>query len=119
MSEVDIAPDRSSAEFIAFTEFRGGLPNGQFRVEVNSALAGPFVARRLHAAALTILILVVAVASAFRGHPVPGLVLLAVAIALRAAVKWQAPKILRHLASRRATVYYDATGDGVMQVRRA
>mgnify|MGYP003439172304 CR=1 FL=1 len=45
------------------------------------------------------------IASALAGHPVVGVLLVAAGIALRRAIKWQAPKILLHLASRQPAIW--------------
>lgn len=117
MPTVDEAPQ--AAEYIAFEEFRGGLPQGRFRVVVNPALAGPFVSHRTHAAALALALIGPGIASALVGHPVLGGLLVAAGIVLRWGVKRQAPRILLHLAARVPSVYEQATEHGVMEVQRA
>ena len=113
-------PDEpDTAEFIPVEEFRNGLPHGRFRVIVNPALAVPFVAHRTHATTLAIALIGPGIATTLVGHPWIGGLLVAVGILLRWSVKTQAPRILLHLATRVPSVYEQATGHGVMEVRRA
>jgi len=42
----------------------------------------------------------------------------ATGVLLRRVIRWQAPKILLHLASRQPATYDDARAHGVMEVRR-
>lgn len=107
-----------AAEFIPFEEFRSGLPHGRFRVIVNPALAGPFVAHRTHSAALALALLGPGIAAALLGHLVLGGLLVAAGWLLRRLMKRQAPKILLHLAARVPSVYEQATEHGVMEVQR-
>lgn len=108
-----------AAEYIAFDDFRAGLPQGRFRVIVNPALAAPFVSHRTHAAALALALIGPGIALALVGHPVWGALLVAAGVLLRWSIKRQAPRILLHLASRVPAVYEQATEHGVMEVRRA
>jgi len=119
MTGPEEANDGSSAEHITFEEFRNGLPHGRFRVIVNPALAQPFVAARVNVVPVAIAVIGCGVAGALAGYPVLGALLVAGGILLRRLVKRQAAKILLHLASTQASTYYDATTDGVMEVRRA
>ena len=117
MSNQDHAPN--AADYIAFEEFRNGLPHGRFRIIVNPGLAVPFVAQRTHATPLALAMIGPGIALALAGHPWAGGLLVAAGILLRRAVKTQAARILLHLAARLPSVYDQATGDGVMEVRRA
>jgi hypothetical protein len=108
-----------TAEYIAFEEFRNGLPHGRFRVIVNPTLAAPFVAHRTHATPLAIALIGPGIAAALAGYPWTGALLVAAGILLRRMVKAQAPRILLHLATRVPSVYGQATEHGVMEVRRA
>jgi len=114
----DADADGATAEYIAFAEFRNGLPRGRFHVVVNPALAQRFVAQRTHATAVALALIGPGIASALAGHPVIGAVLVALAIVLRRVVRWQAPKILLYLASHDAATYEAATTQGVMEVQR-
>ena len=107
-----------TAEFIAFEAFRNGLPHGRFKVIVNPKLVQPFVAQRINAVPVAIAILGIGIACALGGYPIAGGLLVALGIVFRRVVKWQAAKILLHLASRQPTTYYDATTQGVMEVQK-
>ena len=110
--------DNDSAEFIAFEEFREGLPLGRFRVVINPELAKPFVMRRANALPIAIAIIGIGIASAVGGYPIVGLVLVMLGVLFRRGIRSQAPKILLTLASRQARIYYEATTQGVMEVQR-
>lgn len=112
------ADDGERAEYIPFEEFRNGLPHGRFHVVVNPTLAPRFVAHRVNATPLALALIGPGIASALAGYPVIGALLVAAGILLRRVVKWQAAKILLHLASRQAGAYHDATANGVMEVQR-
>lgn len=118
MSETLSTPEAESAEYIAFEEFRNGLPHGRFRVIVNPELARPFVAHRVNATPVAIAIIGIGIASALAGHAIVGLVVVIVGVLFRRSVIWQAPKLLLQLASRQPATYRDATEGGVMEVRR-
>ena len=107
------------AEFITFEEFRSGLPHGRFRVVVNRELAHRFVAQRLHATAVALAIIGPGIALALAGYALAGALLVTGGLLFRRSVKWQAGKILLQLATRQPAAYYDATTNGVMEVRRA
>ena len=118
MTGPEEANDGSSAEHITFEEFRNGLPHGRFRVIVNPALAGPFVAHRTHATALALALIGPGIALALTGHSVAGGLLVAAGVLLRWAVRNRAARILLHLASRVPSIYDAATEHAVMEVRR-
>ena len=67
----------ASAEYIAFDEFRNGLPHGRFRVVVDPKLAAPFVAYRTHATPLALALIGPGIALALVGHVVTGGLLVA------------------------------------------
>lgn len=117
MSRPNDAQD--TVEYIPFEEFRHGLPRGHFRIIVNPTLAVPFVAHRTHATTLAIALIGPGIAATLAGYPWTGGLLVATGILLRWSVKTQAPRILLHLATRVPSVYEQATGHGVMEVRRA
>lgn len=112
------ADDDERAEFVAFEEFRDGLPRGRFHVIVNPELARRFVARRMNMLPVVIAIIGCGVAVALAGHVWAGAALVAAGVLLRRVVKWRAPAILVWLASRQAAAYHDATEHGVMEVQR-
>lgn len=111
--------DADAAEFVAFEEFRNGLPHGRFRVIVNRELAQRFVAQRLHATPVAIALIGLGIASALAGYAVIGALLVVAGLLFRRSVKWQAGKILLVLATRQPAAYYEATTQGVMEVQRA
>jgi hypothetical protein len=117
-STADPPEGNTDAPYVAFDEFHSGLPQGRFHVVVNPSLAQHFVARRVHALPVAIAAIGVGIALALAGHMVAGAVTVGVGIALRRAVKHQAPKILLHLTSRDAAAYAEATAGGVMEVQR-
>ena len=110
--------DNDSADFVAFEDFRDGLPLGRFRVVINPDLARPFVLRRANALPIAIAIIGIGIASALGGYPIVGAVLVALGVVFRRSVRSQAPKILLAMASRQRGIYYDATTQGVMEVQR-
>lgn len=118
MTEANPSSDSDTAEYIAFEEFRNGLPFGRFHVVVNPELARRFVSQRVNATAVAIAILGCGIASALAGHVIVGAVLVAIGVLFRRAIKWQAAKILLQLTSRLPSAYFDATASGVMEVRR-
>lgn len=108
-----------TAEFIPFEEFRNGLPHGRFRVIVDPKKAVPYVSYRVHVNPIAVGFIGAGIAIALSGQAIPGGLLVAAGIVLRRVVRWQAGRILLHLASRQSAAYYDATSHGVMEVRRA
>lgn len=58
-------------------------------------------------------------ALALSGATWPGALLVFAGVAANRGVTWNAGKILLHLASQDAEVYAFATGNGIMEVRRA
>ena len=111
-------PAAERAEYVPFEEFRDGLPRGRFHVVVNPVLAPRFVAHRVNATPVAIALIGLGIAGALAGYTVLGVVLVAAGVLFRRAIKWQAGKILLHLASRHADAYYSATEHGVMEVQR-
>jgi hypothetical protein len=111
--------DPQLAEFIAFDEFRAGLPAGRFRVVVDPRLARRYVAQRMLLLVIVMPIIGVGMALAVTGSTLAGAALVAAGIAINRLVLWQSPKILLHLASRDAAVYAHVTQQGIMEVRRA
>lgn len=117
MSAPPAPPD--GAEFVAFDEFRNGLPRGRFRVIVNPALAVPFVAHRLHATPLALALIGPGIGAALYGHLLVAVLLVGAGSLLRWSVKKRAPLILLHLATHIPSVYEQATEHGVMEVKRS
>lgn len=113
------ANDGVGAEYVAFDEFRNGLPHGRFRVVVNPDLARPFVAHWLHATPVVLAIIGPGIALALAGYPIAGALLVGCGLLVRRALKRQAPQIVLHLATRQRRFYDEVTANGVMEVRRA
>jgi len=118
MNRPDTSDEPDTAEYVPFEEFRNGLPFGRFHVIVNPELAQRFVAHRVSATPVALAIIGPGIATALAGYPIVGAVLVALGILFKRAVKWQAGKILLHLASRQPSAYEAATTHGVMEVRR-
>jgi hypothetical protein len=111
--------DGAYAEYIAHEEFRAGLPAGRFRVVVDPKLARRYVAQRLLLLVVVMPVIGVGIALVLTGRTWPGALLVAAGVLLHRVVRWQAPKILLHMALRDAAVYEFATHNGLMEVRRA
>lgn len=111
--------DGEFAEYIGHEEFRAGLPAGRFRVIVDPKLARRFVAQRLMLIVFVMPIIGVGLALALTGRTWPGVLLVAAGVLLNRVVRWQAPKILVHMATRDPAVYEFVTHNGLMEVRRA
>ena len=110
--------DAASAPYIAFEEFRDGWRHGRFRIVVDPKRAPGFVAHRIHASWLALALVGPGIALALGGQALVGALLVALGIALRRAVNWQAATILVQMAAHQAAVYRDATARGVMEVQR-
>ena len=82
------------------------------------ALAQRFVAQRVNATPVAIAIIGPGIAAALAGYPIAGGLLVALGILFKRVIKWQAPKLLLHLASHQPAAYLDATSIGVMEVQR-
>ena len=115
--ETDTDAD-ASAPYISFDDFRAGWRHGRFHIVVDPNRAPRYVAHRIHATWIALAIVGPGIALALSGYTVPGAVLVALGIALRRVIKWQAAKILVQLAAQQQAVYDDATARGVMEVQR-
>ena len=107
------------AEYVAFEEFRAGLPAGRFRVVVNPKLARRYVSQRLFLIVLLVPVIGIGLALALTGRTWAGALLVFAGVALNRIIMWQAPRILLHLATQEAKHYEYATQNGLMEVRRA
>jgi hypothetical protein len=105
--------------YVAYDEFRIGLPHGHFRIVVNPALARPYVVQRTRINVLAITAIGIGAVLALSGQPVPGVVLAGLGIGANRLVRHQAGRIVLHLAAKDPAVYAEVTGNGVMEVRRA
>lgn len=103
---------------IAHHEFRAGAPVGRFRVVVNLALARPYVVRRTRIDVLAIVLIGAGAVLALGGLAWAGLALVALGIAANRATRWQAGRIVLHLAERDPAVYREVTEGGIVEVRR-
>ena len=106
------------AEYVAWEDFRGGLPAGRFRVVVDPKLARRYVSQRLMLIVLVLPIVGVGIALALTGRTWPGALLIGAGVLLNRVVMWQAGRILLHLALNDAKTYEQVTQAGVMEVRR-
>lgn len=113
------AAEGAFAEYVAYEDFRSGLPAGRFRVIVDPKLARRHVAQRLMLVVLVLPIIGVGIALALTGGTWPGALLIGAGVLLNRAVMWQAGRILLHLALNDAKTYEQVTQTGVMEVRRA
>lgn len=107
------------ADYVAHEEFRAGLPAGRFRVVVDPKLARRYVSQRLLLLVVVMPVIGLGIALALLGAVWAGAAVVAAGIALNRVVMWQAPRILLHLALRDPKVYAFATGNALMEVRRA
>ena len=103
---------------IPHRDFKAGLPFGHFRVVVNPTLAVSYVVHLTRVKYITLAAIGVGVALALSGYVVGGGLMVLLGIAAHRLVKRQAGPILLHLAQRNEAIYEEATGHGVMEVRR-
>ena len=111
-------PDDAFVPHIPHQAFKTGLPFGHFHVVVNPTLAKSYVVHVTRLKYVTLAVLGVGVALALSSHVVAGGLLVLAGIAANRLVKRQAGPILLHLATRNEAIYEEATGHGVMEVRR-
>jgi hypothetical protein len=107
------------AQYVAFEEFRAGLPAGRFRVVVDPKLARRYVSQRLLLIVLLTPLIGIGIALALIGARWTGGIMVVTGVVLHRLVMWQAPHILLHMAVRDAKVYDHATQHGLIEVRRA
>lgn len=113
-----VAPEGEFAPYVAYEDFRSGLPAGRFRVVVDPKLARRYVSQRLMLVVVVLPVIGVGMALALTGRTWPGALLIAAGVLLNRVVMWQAGRILLYLASRDAKTYAQVTQEGVMEVRR-
>jgi hypothetical protein len=104
---------------VSHQEFRTGLPAGRFRVIVNPDRARKYVKHRLMLTALVLPIIGTGIGMAYFGYPWIGLGLVLLGIAAHRLVAHQAPRILLHMASQDARIYYEAINFEILEVRLA
>jgi hypothetical protein len=106
------------AEYVAFEEFRAGLPAGRFRVVIDPKLARRYVSQRLMLIVLLLPVIGAGLALALTGNTWAGALLVAVGVIANRVLMAQSGKIVLHLASHDAKAYEHVTQHGVMEVRR-
>lgn len=111
--------DDEAVPYIAFADFRSGLPLGRFRIVVNPERARRYVTQRLNVLPFAVMLIGVGLALVLSGTVAPGAVLVFAGVILKRVIQWQAPKILLHLASRQPAVYAEVTDQAILEVRRA
>lgn len=111
-------PAEDFVPHIPHQAFKAGLPAGHFHVVVNPALAKSYVVHLTRVKYITLAAVGVGIALALSQHVVAGGLLVLAGIAANRLVKRQAGPILLHLAARNESIYDEATGHGVMEVRR-
>lgn len=104
---------------IPHADFKAGLPHGHFRVVVNPQLAYGLVLHLTRANFVALAALGSGAALALAGHWLAGGLLVLAGMAINRVMRHQAARVLLHLAQRNATVYEQATTQGVMEVRRS
>lgn len=111
--------DDNTVPYVAFAEFRSGLPLGRFRVVVDPERSRRYVTRRLNVLPFSVMLIGVGLALVLSGSVTSGAALVFAGVIVKRAIQWQAPKILLYLAARNPTVYAEATDQALLEVRRA
>jgi hypothetical protein len=111
--------EENTLPFIAHDRFKAGLHRGQFRVVMNPALARPYIAHRTRLTAWLVASIALGMLAALSGSSWLGVGIAAFGVAANRLVRYQAPKLVLHLAERDAKVYAEVTQNGVMEVRDA
>jgi hypothetical protein len=106
------------AEYVAYEDFRSGLPAGRFRVIVDPKLARRYVSQRLMLIVFVLPLIGVGLALALTGRTWLGAFLVAAGVLLNRVVMWQAGRIVLYLAAHDAKSYEQITQHGIMEVRR-
>jgi hypothetical protein len=113
------ADDEADAvPFIAHAEFRNGVAHGRFRIVVNPKLAQPYVLQRTWINVVSMAFIGAGAVLALGQQAWTGGVLVALGIAANRIVRWQAPKIVLHLAQADAATYDEVTRLGILEVQR-
>jgi hypothetical protein len=108
----------ATVPYVSHEEFRAGWPSGRFHLVVDPALARPYVMRRTRVDVLSVLLIGAGASMALVGLPWAGVVLVALGIAANRATRWQADRIVVHLAQADHAVYHEVTQGGIVEVRR-
>ena len=83
MNETNKLAENTTAEYIAYEEFRDGLPRGRFKGIVNPDLARRFVLYRLHVTPIAIAIIGPGIAIALLGYTVIGALMVTAGVLFR------------------------------------
>jgi hypothetical protein len=110
--------DADAVPFIAYAEFRNGVAHGRFRIVVNPKLAQPYVLQRTWINVVSMAFIGAGAVLALGQQAWTGGVLVALGIAANRIVRWQAPKIVLHLAQADAATYDEVTRLGILEVQR-
>jgi hypothetical protein len=111
--------DEDLAEYVSHQDFLAGMARGQWRFIVDPRLARSYVGHRLCLKPVVLALVGPGLALALMGSPWPGAALVFAGIGLSRLVRWKAGAILLHMAARDASVYEDATQNGILGVRPA
>lgn len=112
------ADDGQTAPYIAHAEFRNGVAHGRFRIVVNPKLAQPYVMQRTRINVFSMAFIGAGAVLALGQQAWTGGVLVALGIAANRLVRWQAAKIVLHLAQADAATYDEVTQLGILEVQR-
>jgi CO/xanthine dehydrogenase FAD-binding subunit len=110
--------DADAVPYIAHAEFRNGAAHGRFRIVVNPKLAQPYVLRRTWINVVSMAFIGAGAVLALGQQAWTGGVLVALGIVANRVVRWQAPKIVLHLAQADAATYDEVTRLGILEVQR-
>lgn len=111
--------DAALAQDVPFTQFRAGLPVGQFRVIVNPDKAQKYIKHRLFIVGIALPLLGIGAALALSGYVWAGLPMVVLGALLPRVVKAHAARILLHLAQHDAKTYREAIDYEILEVRNA
>jgi predicted permease len=119
MSETSTSEELQPVEFIPFNEFKNGLPFGRFRVIVNPKLSESYMKNRLNVVPVVLVLIVLGLAIAFYSSRWFGGAMVVIGVAINRLVKFQAAKMVLHLATKDQTIYRDLLDREIIEVRRA
>jgi hypothetical protein len=114
----DADDDADAVPYIAHAEFRNGVAHGRFRLVVNPKLAQPYVLQRTRINVVSMAFIGAGAVLALGQQAWTGGVLVALGIAANRLVRWQAGKIVLHLAQADAAAYDEVTRLGILEVQR-
>jgi hypothetical protein len=117
MSETTPEAKATETVEVSHAEFCQGLPLGRFRLIVDPLRAKKYVRHRLFIIAITLPMVGIGAALGLSGYGWAGVTLVVLGVLLHRVVTIQAARILLHLATQDAHVYYDAIRYEIMEVR--